>query len=111
MRLLCVLYLVFTCYVSSQSIHEPTTDLNYDEKEDLLSFRTYFTLFRGKVPERLSDVTAEEILPLLPRNLSMYLPLIGELSTPRCQRHAQHFLTGLHNLTTWAVQSKCKLNF
>lgn len=62
--------------------------------------------FKENYPEKLSDVTAEDILPLLPRNLSSLIPLIHQLRDEKCQRHAEYFLQGLHNLTKWAVQSK-----
>lgn len=57
-------------------------------------------------PEKLSEVTAEDILPLLPQNLSSFDPYIYELRNERCQKHAMYFMQGLHNLTKWAVQSK-----
>lgn len=61
---------------------------------------------KKKYPEKLSEVTAEDILPLLPQNLSSFLPYVYQLKNERCQRQAQYFLLGLHNLTQWAVESK-----
>jgi len=72
-----------------------------------VSFRNTVAL---AAPERLSDVTAEDILPLLPRNLSSFIPLLRKLEGEKCQRHGEHFLQGLHNLTKWAVQSKWKFS-
>lgn len=80
-----------------------------EEKRKVKESRQLNTIvdkLKENFPEKLSDVTAEDILPLLPRNLSTLLPIIHNLRTDRCRRHAEYFLNGLHNLTKWAVQSK-----
>lgn len=61
---------------------------------------------KKKYPEKLSEVTAEDILPLLPQNLTSIYPHIFQLKNEKCQKQALYFLQGLHNLTNWAVQSK-----
>ncbi|XP_066998899.2 nose resistant to fluoxetine protein 6 [Anabrus simplex] len=49
-------------------------------------------------------LTAEDILPLLPRNLSQFLPAINQIRTQHCREQTEEFLFGLHNLTSWAVK-------
>ncbi|EEB12970.1 hypothetical protein Phum_PHUM216870 [Pediculus humanus corporis] len=81
-----------------------TDDLEFEIKkpENLTSE----SLLRSKYPEKISEVTAEDILPLLPQNLTYFYPLIKEIKNEKCQKQSIYFLEGLHNLTKWAVQSK-----
>lgn len=98
----------FRKFLSSKGFQIKNEDLEaMDEKRPQKFQRNIVSeTIREKYPERLSDVTAEDILPLLPRNLSDLMPVVRELKNERCQRHVKYFLQELHHLKKWAVQSK-----
>ncbi|XP_011495252.1 PREDICTED: nose resistant to fluoxetine protein 6-like [Ceratosolen solmsi marchali] len=43
-------------------------------------------------------------LPFIARDLDFLLGLIERIGNPACRQQCQHLISGLHNLTTWAVE-------
>jgi hypothetical protein len=43
-------------------------------------------------------------LPFIARDLDFLLGLIDRIENPACREQCQHLVSGLHNLTTWAVE-------